>query len=344
MFFIFGILFSYTLVKVADGNDGFKTRQQARPCGLVSGRPCLQPPPNLQAEGTVLVDSNALKAFLTIVDQGSFSEAAETLHLTQPAISKRLAALENQLGTSLIDRSHRKIRLTDAGSRLLPHARRILDEIHNARVALSPDSGQVEGELQIIASHHIGLHHLPNWLRRFKREYPQVSINLQFMESDAAYEQMRKRNAELAFVTLSDSMEPSFHVFAQWPDKMVFVAGAEHPLAALEKPELSDLADHPALLPDTSTATYRVVSRLFLEANLHLNPQMPTNYLETIKMMTSVGLGWSVLPQRMLDESLRLLEVDRPVSRVLGGIGLAGRQLSNAAVALLAIVQEEESA
>ena len=299
---------------------------------------------HISKSGNTDMDSNALKAFLTIVDQGSFSEAAEILHLTQPAISKRLAALENQLGTSLIDRSHRQIRLTDAGSRLLPHARRILDEIHNARVALSPDSGQVQGELQIIASHHIGLHHLPNWLRRFKREYPQVSINLQFMESDAAYEQMRKRNAELAFVTLSDSMEPSFHVFAQWPDQMVFVVGAEHPLASLENPRLTDLADHPALLPDTSTATYRVVSRLFLEANLHLNPQMPTNYLETIKMMTSVGLGWSVLPLRMIDDSLTVLDVGKPVSRVLGGIGLSGRQLSNAANALLTIVQEEESA
>lgn len=290
------------------------------------------------------MDSNALKAFLTIVDQGSFSEAAETLHLTQPAISKRLAALENQLGTTLIDRSHRQIRLTDAGSRLLPHARKILDEIHNARVAVSPDSGEVEGELQIIASHHIGLHHLPNWLRRFKREYPQVSINLQFMESDAAYEQMRKRNAELAFVTLSDSMEPSFQVYAQWPDDMVFVAGAEHPLALLAQPTLANLADHPALLPDTATATYRVVSRLFLEANLHLNPQMPTNYLETIKMMTSVGLGWSVLPTRMLDASLRVLNIGMPVSRVLGGIGLAGRQLSNTSKALLEIVQQEENA
>jgi DNA-binding transcriptional LysR family regulator len=125
---------------------------------------------------------------------------------------------------------------------------------------------------------------------------------------------------------------------------MVFVAGAEHPLASLSKPGLSDLADHPALLPDTSTATYRVVSRLFLEANLHLNPQMPTNYLETIKMMTSVGLGWSVLPLRMVDESLRVLDVGKPVSRVLGGIGLSGRQLSNAALALLDIVQEEERA
>lgn len=289
------------------------------------------------------MDSNALKAFLAIVDQGSFSEAAETLHLTQPAISKRLAALENQLGATLIDRGHRQIRLTDAGSRLLPHARRILDEIHNARVALSPDSQQVAGELHIIASHHIGLHHLPNWLRRFKREYPQVSINLQFLESDAAYVQMRKRNAELAFVTLSDSMESSFHVFAQWPDEMVFVASADHPLAALKPALLADLAGHPALLPDTETATYRVVSRLFLEANLHLNPQIPTNYLETIKMMTSVGLGWSVLPRRMVDSSLKILQVNKPVARVLGGIGLSGRQLSNAASALLDIVQEEEN-
>lgn len=296
------------------------------------------------------MDSNALKAFLTIVDQGSFSEAAEQLHLTQPAISKRLAALENQLGTPLIDRSNRQIRLTDSGSRLLPHARKILDEIHNARIALSPNSGQIEGELQIIASHHIGLHHLPKWLRRFKREYPQVTINLQFMESDAAYEQMRKRNAELAFVTLSDSMLPSFNVFAQWPDPMAFVVGPNHPLATLPNAKLADLAKHPALLPDTSTSTYRVVSRLFLEANLPLQPQMPTNYLETLKMMTSVGLGWSVLPLRMVDDSLKVLEgvlakeieAGHPVTRVLGGIGLTGRQPGNAAKALLAIVQEEE--
>lgn len=297
------------------------------------------------------MDSNALKAFITIVDQGSFSEAAELLHLSQPAISKRLAALENQLGETLIDRSQRQIRLTDSGGRLLPHARKILDEIHNARIALSPDSGLLEGELHIIASHHIGLHHLPKWLRRFKREYPQVTINLQFMESDAAYEQMRKRNAELAFVTLSDSMPASFHVFAQWPDPMAFVVGTDHPLASIKAPKLADLAQHPALLPDTSTSTYRVVSRLFLEANLPLHPQMPTNYLETLKMMTSVGLGWSVLPLRMADESLKVLEgvlakgteAGNSVTRVLGGIGLTGRQPGNAAKALLKIVQEEEA-
>ncbi|KXS51292.1 MAG: LysR family transcriptional regulator [Marinobacter sp. T13-3] len=289
------------------------------------------------------MDSNSLKAFLTIVDQGSFSEAAEILHLTQPAISKRLAALETQLGARLIDRSNRDIRLTDAGARLMPHARRILDEIHNARLALSPDSDTVEGELSIIASHHIGLHHLPNWLRRFRRAYPQVTLDLQFMDSDAAYHQMNKRHAELACVTLSDSMNPDFRIHAQWPDPMAFVVGADHPLADLTSPTLADLAEHPALLPDTSTATYRVVSRLFLEANLPLAPLMPTNYLETIKMMTSVGLGWSVLPLSMLDSSLKVLDVGHPVTRVLGAIALSGRQLSNSARAMLAIIEAQET-
>lgn len=289
------------------------------------------------------MDSNSLRAFLTIVDQGSFSEAAEVLHLTQPAISKRLAALENQLGTKLIDRSHREIRLTDAGTRLLPHARKILDEIHNARVALSADDGEISGELEIIASHHIGLHHLPNWLRRFSREYPEVRLNLQFMESDAAYAQMLKRNAELAFVTLSDSMGSQFVVFEQWSDPMAFVVGRDHELSGKVSASLEDLAHYPALLPDTTTATYRTVSRLFLEANLPLNQQIPTNYLETLKMMTSVGLGWSVLPVSMLDESVHQLETGYPVNRMLGAVGLAGRQLSQAARALLKVVREEET-
>ncbi|MDX1455934.1 MAG: LysR family transcriptional regulator, partial [Marinobacter sp.] len=93
------------------------------------------------------MDSNSLKAFVTIVDLGSFSEAAETLHLTQPAISKRLAALENQLGSPLLDRSQRNLQLTEAGARLLPHARRILDEFHNMKVALSASKEDIGGEL-----------------------------------------------------------------------------------------------------------------------------------------------------------------------------------------------------
>ncbi|MGM0569206.1 LysR family transcriptional regulator [Marinobacter sp.] len=286
------------------------------------------------------MDSSALKAFVTIVDQGSFSEAAETLHLTQPAISKRLAALENQLGTPLLERSHRKIRLTDAGARLLPHARRILDEVHNARLALQDGAGEVSGHLALIASHHIGLHHLPAWLQRLSREYPEVSLGLQFMDSEGAYDQMRKRTAELAFVTLSESMDQSLEVHVRWEDRMAFVVAPDHPLATLDRPGLGELSRYDALLPEAGTATYRSVSRLFLGEDLPLSLPMPTNYMETLKVMAGVGLGWSVLPVSMVDDSLKVLSVPHRVSRFLGAVGLRGRTLSPQARALLEIAGE----
>ncbi|TGN41581.1 LysR family transcriptional regulator [Marinobacter confluentis] len=286
------------------------------------------------------MDAHLLQAFVAVIDQGSFSEAAERLHLTQPAISKRLSALENLTGNRLIDRSNRKIRLTDAGARLLPHARRIIDEVHNARLALSDRNDRVSGRLSVIASHHIGLHHLPAWLRRLNREFPEVSLELKFMDSESALGMMEKRTAELAFVTLSESMSPLFQVETRWEDEMAFMVSPEHPLARLTAPTLADLARYDALLPEAGTATYRRVSRLFLDEGLTLQLQMPTNYLETIKVMAGVGLGWSVLPVNMLDQTLIRLPMTYQVSRLLGGIGLRGRTLSPQAKALLTIAEE----
>lgn len=286
------------------------------------------------------MDAHLLEAFVTIIDQESFSEAAERLHLTQPAISKRLSALENLTGNRLIDRSNRQIQLTDAGARLLPHARRIIDEVHNAKLALSDKRDTVAGRLSVIASHHIGLHHLPAWLRRLNREFPDVSLELKFMDSESALDQMEKRTAELAFVTLSESMSHSFEVQVRWEDEMAFVVSPEHPLANLEQPTLADLARYDALLPEAGTATYRTVSRLFLDQGLTLKLQMPTNYMETIKVMAGVGLGWSVLPVNMMDSTLVRLPMEPKVSRLLGGIGLVGRTLSPQARALLQIASE----
>ncbi|WP_097461583.1 LysR family transcriptional regulator [Mangrovitalea sediminis] len=286
------------------------------------------------------MDLQSLSTFVAVVDSGSFSAAAETLHLTQPAISKRLAALEQQLDHQLIDRSHRQVRLTEAGQRLLPHARRILDELHNARQQLDSQDIEVAGGLPLIASHHMGLHHLPAWLRRFKREFPAVTLSFQFMESERAFDHLRRAEAELAFVTLNDSMDDAFEVHHSWEDPMCFVCAKDHPLAQLEHPVLADLEPYDALLPDTGTETYRVVSRLFLQENVRLHVQMATNYLETLKMMASVGLGWSVLPRTMLDGSLHAMPLQIEVRRMLGAVGLRRRRLSRAAQALMSVVSQ----
>ncbi|TDT41547.1 DNA-binding transcriptional LysR family regulator [Halospina denitrificans] len=289
------------------------------------------------------MDTQALTAFVAVVDAGSFSIAAENLHLTQSAVSKRVATLEDQAGRELIERHGRRISLTDAGRALLPHARQVLDDLHNARQSLTNLDTELQGPLRLITSHHIGLHHLPRWLRALTQRHPDLRFQLQFMESEQALEQLDQRDAPLAWVTLNDRVMEKFQVWFAWEDPMSFVCGTDHPLAARESITLRDLAEYQAILPAASTETYRVISHLFLEQGLRLEAQMPTNYLETIKMMTSVGLGWSVLPDTMLDDSLRVLSVDQPVTRMLGAVGLRGREPGRAARELVDVVREQEA-
>jgi DNA-binding transcriptional LysR family regulator len=118
------------------------------------------------------MDLANLNAFIAIAETGSFSGAGERLHLTQPAISKRIAGLEQQLKVRLFDRLGREVGLTEAGRALLPRAYQILNVLDDTRRALTNLTGEVSGRLTLATSHHIGLHRLPPLLREFTRRYP----------------------------------------------------------------------------------------------------------------------------------------------------------------------------
>jgi DNA-binding transcriptional LysR family regulator len=107
------------------------------------------------------MDLANLNAFIAIAETGSFSGAGERLHLTQPAISKRIAGLEQQLKVRLFDRLGREVGLTEAGRALLPRAYQILNVLDDTRRALTNLTGEVSGRLTLATSHHIGLHRLP---------------------------------------------------------------------------------------------------------------------------------------------------------------------------------------
>ena len=130
------------------------------------------------------MDISALQAFLAVAESGSFSRAAEKIYLTQPAISKRIAALERQVGARLFDRIGRGIRLTEAGEVLLIRARAVLKELEDVKLSIANLSGTIAGELSLATSHHIGLHRLPPALKRFHETYTKVRLNLHFMDSE----------------------------------------------------------------------------------------------------------------------------------------------------------------
>ena len=127
-----------------------------------------------------------------------------------------------------------------------------------------------------------------------------------------------------------------------WDDPLDFVAAPEHPLARQGTVFLADVAKHPAVFPGGNTFTHHIVRRMFEAEGLTPNIAMSTNYLETIKMMVSIGLAWSVLPRTMLDDQVvRLPLQDIQLSRQLGYILHTERTLSNAARAFMRLLDEQ---
>ncbi|OHV12926.1 LysR family transcriptional regulator [Kushneria phosphatilytica] len=291
------------------------------------------------------MDTQSLRAFLAVAEQESFSLAAEQLHLTQPAVSKRVATLEGQIGARLFDRIGRHIGLTEAGHTLLPRARQILVMFDDTQRALTNLNGSIGGSLSLATSHHVGLHRLPPLLKHFTRQHPAVRLDLRFLDSEQAYQQVLDGALELAVVTLAPSPSKELVTVPIWVDQLHFVCGNEHPLASARELPLSALSDFDAVLPGDLTFTRGIVTETFAQEGLRVRVSMSTNYLETLKMMVSIGLGWSVLPETMIDDELHRLPIHhRPIERPLGYLFHRGRTLSNAASSMLRLLDAERTA
>lgn len=287
------------------------------------------------------MDTSTLQAFLAVAESGSFSKAADQLFLTQSAVSKRIALLEEQLGNQLFDRIGRSISVTEAGEELLPRARDILLQFDDAKRAINNLAiGEITGTLSFAASHHISLHRLPDYLKRFSEECPNVELDLRFEESEVAYEDVLKGELELALITLSPNPDKNIHSEIIWDDLLQYVVANDHPLSKREEVTLDELTAYNAILPGANTFTRTLVERLFDQHNLSLNVTMSTNYLDTIRMMVSIGLGWSLLPESLVGDLKVLKVVDsEPVHRNLGIIFHRNRTLSKAATYLAEILK-----
>lgn len=286
------------------------------------------------------MDTESLKAFISVAHTGSFSAAAQQLFITQPAVSKRIAKLEEQLNHRLLDRLGRELTLTEAGQTLLPKAERLLRDLSDIERSVRDLTGEIVGTLRVATSHHIGLHHLPPILREFAAAHSNVDLQFEFLDSEQAHEKVLSGECELAIVTLAPKTASPLQSKTIWHDPLFVVVSNDHPFAGTPNIALSALSQEPSILPDLNTYTGRLIKNTFENEGLDIRVNMATNYLETIKMMVSVGLGWSILPRTLIDEQMTILTVPGlKISRELGVVFHSKRTFSNAARAFLELVR-----
>ncbi len=266
------------------------------------------------------MNTTNLTTFITVMQTGSISGAAEKLFITQPAVSKRIKNLEDEFKVTLFDTLGRGIVPTAAANELLPHAKRWLDDYDNFKINIQNSQQTISGKLVIGTSHHIGLHHLAAVLTQFIQTYPSVQLEVHFVDSEAAHKAVLDGELPLAFLTLPPVYDKRLTYHTLWSDPLFFVTGTLSPLAKKSNVTLEQLAHYSAILPAANTFTSQITLAEFAKQNLKPYATMTTNPLESIRMLVSVGLGWSVLPQTLINHELATIDMakDLELQRYLG--------------------------
>jgi DNA-binding transcriptional LysR family regulator len=281
----------------------------------------------------------AFEAFVKVMETGSISLAADQLFITQPAVTKRIHSLEDYFGVKLFESAGRGVQATHAAHSLLPKVKSWLNELGDIHHTLSHEQDQVQGKLKIGTSHHIGLHHLPLHLKEYVQKFPNVTLDVHFVDSEQAHEQVLAGDLELAFLTLPPQGDDRLNYITIWDDALVFVAAPFHPLAQKQNLKLEDLIQYPSLLPAAQTYTSQITLAEFENQGLKPKITMSNNPLESIRMLVSIGLGWSVLPKTLVNGDLKQLDIKLEMNRQLGMVWHPGRTQSRAVQALIELMK-----
>jgi DNA-binding transcriptional LysR family regulator len=283
-----------------------------------------------------------LRAFVTVVEAGSFSEAARQMGLSQPAVTMQIQGLETDLGVTLMERRYRKVELTESGRALLPHAKTVLADLERARDEIDRLSVTVSGHLVIASSTTPGQYVLPRLLGGYLRAYPEVTVSLEVSDTTMVVDYVESGQAQFG---MTGAKLPGARVLyeAMGTDRLVMVAPPDSPLADKKGLQIADVADQPFITRESGSGT-RIVFEESLRAagvdpaELHVVMELGTS--EAIISAIEGGMGIGVVSHWMADKALKLGTVRElqvpgfPVERPFYAVMPRG-ELTRAAEALL---------
>lgn len=243
-----------------------------------------------------------LEALVETARQRNLSRAATVLHVTQPALTARLHALEAELGMSLFTRGRRGMALTDAGRAFLPYAERALTAVDDGASMLAELKRGGAGELVLGAAPAISTYVLPRLLVRFTDRHPRVRLSVRTGHSEEILEMVLRREVDLGLVR--ELRHPDIESRPLYDDDLVLVAEANHPLAAPGVVEPAAMASVRLILFDRTSSYYDLTNAYFRAAGASASGVMELDNIDAAKQMVSQGLGIALLPRTAVADEL----------------------------------------
>jgi DNA-binding transcriptional LysR family regulator len=284
-----------------------------------------------------------LRAFVTVGELQSFAAAANALHLSQPALSRRISHLEGQLGVRLFDRTTRSVQLTLLGSRFLDQVRGLVDDLDRSVTSLRDAALLEAGDVTIGCVFSAVHHFLPPLIRAFSSEHPHVLVRLIEEGADEVLASVKQGDADfgLNYIGMQD---PDVAFTPLLKEPYVLACPAGHALARRRSVRWAELAQHPLV-----RVSHASRNRLFIDQALTDLPPLPrpvceVRHVSTLIGMVENGLGLAVVPQLTLPQdtsSVVGVRLEDPaVTRTIGLIQRAGRSLSPAAQAFVQLLMQ----
>ena len=288
-----------------------------------------------------------LRTFKAVADLSSFSLAAQKLRLSQPSISYQVKELEETLGLPLLDRLGKRVQLTEAGTILYTYARRTLDILDEAALALEEMRGIKRGHLRVGASTTVGIYILPAALGAFKKLHPGLVISLEIGTRARVQEQVLRNELDLAVVgpALKD---PDLAILPFMSDELIVVAPASHRFAGKHGLGLKDLADEPFVMREPASGSRWSLEKAARKAGAKLRVAMELGSNGAIKHAVESGLGLAVLSRYACALELssgRLVELDVhgfPIKRDWHIVHLRRRRLPSSVNEFIAFLKDPQ--
>ena len=288
------------------------------------------------------MDIRALRYFVEVVRQHSFTRAAEVLHVTQPTISKMVKSLEEELGGPLLLREGRQLRLTDAGQVVFVRGQAVLAEVARLQLELDEVAGLARGELDVGIPPMAG-RYFARLIARYRRLYPGVTLRLREQGGKALEQAVLAGELDLG-VTVLPQMAPELLTLSVTRHPLMVTFPAERAPASRDGVRLADLRDEPLVLYEDDFVLYRVILDACAAAGFSPQIAGQSRHWDFIGELVAAGAGRMAMPAPIaaLLDPLRICcreLVDPPLRWELGMVWHDG-YLSQAARAWLALCRE----
>ena len=237
-----------------------------------------------------------LEYVVAVAEEANFTRAAGRVHVAQPAVSAQIARLERELGEPLFDRGKREVRLTAAGSALLPHARAALAAVAAASTAVDELGQLVRGSVAIgaVTAHDVDL---PALLAEFHVAHPGVDISLGSDDSDALIDGIRTGRLDVAIVSVSDHLPDGLAAEVVTDQRIVAAVGAADPWVRRRTIAVEDLAERPVIALPPGTGIRRQFDQACAAAGVSVRVAFEASTPAALADLAERGLGVALLPE-----------------------------------------------